>query len=986
MDSIPNSTTAPSSTCQVGAILRRYKKKATAQVIVGAICWIGIALCVLTLSWLFALGWWGGNDVRISGFLIWFTSLVVTLVLTLLLPLKKLQQPTAISKKIGGAFPQYRSAIISADQFATNPSPSEFSVPMLNQHLQDVQIVLLKISPNDVLPKKRLLLPTILLGATIGLGYFFASIHQPILSAGLNSLFFDRDLPEQKVFHERLKPVVSDLGVRLKYPKYLGKKEKLFTSFSGGIEAPLGTTVIVEATPIEAGTTEGAIHLSNGETKKLNFLSDGRVVGKFLIDDVEWFSLSVGNERNLIGGPKRAVHVEMDRRPTIRLLRPTQAVEVDADGDVFVEFEAHDDHGIGKIDLIIRNDRDVNIQRTITHCAPNVTHIRTNHRWTVGNIRLEDIHEVELLVRVYDDDTILGPKFSNSAPVKIKIMTPKSRQRELIVKQGQILDGLVDLLSSRLSTSIPSTSERADEIRPRFLKLRGETEDSMGAIGKLLTRLDSEPTASSMLKETYRQIREDVTNQLLYEAKLNNAPLAPFKSRAGVDSVTVRILEKAIAQVDDLILDMQFYAMDKSGKLLEQQRKSLSELLKLYQRHPSERARRNILEAIKRMERTASALAEKMDTIRGQISSAPVSSSLDEAIDLNDYFKNIRKLLGKGDIGAAVSLCEKMEQSVGQLMANLEGGHLAFKNERFGKHNEFVEQLLDKLASAEGTQLQLRRKTIGVQRQYKEKILNMMRDEIDELVKTQSRKVKKIRSSIENIKDRSSSMSSKLISQLRDLTKRMDDVLRQGDLDRTMEIAKEIKSRVRLAAGSKISRKTYSELKSIEKLSANIVNKITSSFPNPNRVFNDQDKRVIRTVTFNQRRVYGNTKKISSWVRDQKSKLQFLSSQTLNALESVTRSMKESAGSLEKRELQDAAKSQTIALDTLSKLRQSLKNTGTAMVESTSATLPQQVYIPGPKEYQVPKKHREDILEAMRSQLPEGYKEAIKKYYETLVR
>lgn len=975
-----------SAETKIGFMFELYRRRATAQLIAQAILWLGVVVAVLSVLFFFALGWWGGNDIRITGFLLWLVVVGAVIVSSLLLPLKHLRSPAYIAKKIGSAVPKHRSAIISADQFVRAPRISDFSSLMLEKHLEQTLEIFAQISPKQVLPLSKLYLPMSAFGVAMIAIYLFGSFYQPVIEAGLSSLFFDREVPEQTVLQERLNPVVSDLSLRLKYPEYLKKKERQLSSFSGGIEAPLGTTAILEATPIETDVSQGRIELSDGSFKELNFLPDGRVVGKFLIDDIDWFSLSLGSERHMIRGPRRTVHVEKDQNPTIRLLRPVQDLEIDADGDVLVEFEAHDDHGIGRIDLIIRSTKDVNIQKTITHAAPNVTHIRNDHRWSVGSIKLEDVHEVELLVRVYDDDTIRGPKYSNSNPVQVKIMTPKSRQQELIIRQGKILDSLVDLLAHRLSTPVPVSRDKADETRERYLKLRGETEDVTSAIAKLLRRLEKESNASTMLKETYRQIRQDLTNQILFEARLNGSKLAPFKKRDGVDSVTVRLLEKSIAQIDDLILDMQFYTMSESGKLLEQQRNDLSELLKIYHKHRSERSRRSILEAVERMQRTAQYLAEKMSKVRGQVSATSVNQAMNQTFRLDQYFTEMKRLLGEGDIEQALKLSQKLEQTVAQLMAGLEGGHLAFKNERFGRHNEFVEKLLEKLTHAEAQQLQLRRKTIGVQRQYKEKVLHMMRGEIDGLVRTQSQTVKKLRASIENIRGRSSLPSTKLIVQLRELTKRMDEVLKQGDLDRTMEIAREIKYRVSVAKGAVVADKTYADLKFIEKLSQNIVTKISDSFPNPARVFNDQDKRVIRTATIKQRRIASDTRKISSWVTDQKRDFQFLGTQTQYALQTVMRHMRAGTASLEKRELHQAAQNQTRALDELSKLRQSLKNTGTAVVETTTTGERREVFIPDPKDYKVPKKHREDILEAMRAQLPEHYEEAIKKYYETLVR
>jgi hypothetical protein len=67
-------------------------------------------------------------------------------------------------------------------------------------------------------------------------------------------------------------------------------------------------------------------------------------------------------------------------------------------------------------------------------------------------------------------------------------------------------------------------------------------------------------------------------------------------------------------------------------------------------------------------------------------------------------------------------------------------------------------------------------------------------------------------------------------------------------------------------------------------------------------------------------------------------------------------------------------------------LRQNLNNGNRAlMTESNNQSRSNHVFIPSPNDYQVPDKQRKDILKAMRHQIPEHYKEAVQKYYETLV-
>jgi hypothetical protein len=57
----------------------------------------------------------------------------------------------------------------------------------------------------------------------------------------------------------------------------------------------------------------------------------------------------------------------------------------------------------------------------------------------------------------------------------------------------------------------------------------------------------------------------------------------------------------------------------------------------------------------------------------------------------------------------------------------------------------------------------------------------------------------------------------------------------------------------------------------------------------------------------------------------------------------------------------------------------------TQAIESRPLVQTDKIDLPGPEEFEVPPEFRDDILEAMRGDLPHLYEEPIKKYYETLV-
>jgi hypothetical protein len=166
-----------------------------------------------------------------------------------------------------------------------------------------------------------------------------------------------------------------------------------------------------------------------------------------------------------------------------------------------------------------------------------------------------------------------------------------------------------------------------------------------------------------------------------------------------------------------------------------------------------------------------------------------------------------------------------------------------------------------------------------------------------------------------------------------------------------------------------------------------LIEEVKGAYPRPSQLFSDRDHREARHQSVKQRHLYARTKKLRTWIKEQSEDTRFLARQTLGSLNSVATRMNDGTTHLEDKKLRDALEAQTEALDGLARLRQDLRRGGvTSPLESRPIVLKSEVDIPKPEEYEVPPEYREDIIEAMRGDLPIFYSEAIKRYYEMLVR
>ncbi len=955
----------------------------------GGCGWSVSAFGILFLMLVTALGWWGGTLLRIAGWSFLGLATLAVVVTRLVLPVRQLRQPDSVARGIGRRHPERRSDLLSASQLVQDPQIAAFEPSLLFSLFRSAQQMLVEVMPHrTVFTLRRLLWPALALVITAGGALSTYSALPHVVETGFRALFAEPSPPSTQDRRVMAKaPVVGDLSITLRYPEYLRRETRKLDSVSGGMVAPLGTTIILEGKSLVPEATAGEIHLPDGDRSPLAIDENRAIRGSFVVGGSGVFFVALGNPKLMMTGPERIIEVETDAPPTIRLLRPSGTKELPMDGEVTLELETEDDHGLSRIDLVLRAGANLELRRTIIRLASDVTRVKTEYRWTPESVRITDQTELQLELEAYDNDTILGPKPGRSDPLTLRFITPQSRHKNAIEKQNRSLDALVDLLAHRLESPVPG-AKHPEEAKKRFATLRGETEDLLTKTAKLILVLNEDPLSGKALTETFSQVREEISNQLVYEARLyEGRTLGDYRNRIGVDRVTSRILENAIIRVDDLLIEQQLSKVVQTGSNLESDRSELSSLLGRYHTTRSEAIRRVILDAIAAMENEVKELQKSMEAIRGKVGDTYLNPSSLIHMDLLGTLAKLRALLANDDITRAVELVRRLETDLGRLLAGLEGGLLSFRTDRFGEGERFLGDLLDRVMSLESDQLQLRRETIALKRRYQERLAAVMRGKIDGLVKKQLRRVDRVRRTEERLKKLAATPGDQAqLHRLRTLLGELSLALGQGDLNEARETASDLMD-IADDWSSQSGGRVVKELTGVVNEANRLIADIDEAYPRAAQLLTDKDLREARIHATQQRLIAAKTRKLRTWIQKQGEETRFVSNRALDVLAKVTRRMTRSVSSLEEKRIGPALEEQTAALDALAGLREDLRRGDQAApFESRPVVVNGRVSLPDPDDFEVPPEFRDDILKAMREDLPNQYEDAIKRYYETLVR
>lgn len=971
----------------LNAALRMLRRRGFVVAILRGVAWTGAVLLPASVIFAAALGWWGGALVRISGWATISVGFLTAFMLGLRRPVRRLRKEDAVLLRIGEVYPHMSSDVRSAGQLARSSSSAPFSSMLVTAQIQMIREFLEKVIPEGRIFPKRALLPSgIALTAAVALSTVAWMTVPGVLQSGATAFFADRTPPVKSRRVSEKAPVAADLQVVLKYPEYLKREARKLDNVSGGFVAPLGTTVTLDGISLVKGAARGEAHLPDGSRVPLSVSLAGEVHGSFVVSGAGPFFISLGDDRLMVDGPAADIEVEPDAPPSVRLLRPTGRVEIREAGEVELEFEAEDDHGISRIDMVIHGGGHLETRRTAVRLTDQIRRFKTKYRWSPDSIRLDKDTSLEIALEAFDDDTILGPKPGRSESVEVRFLTPQSRHKNALEEQNAALDLLIDLLAFRMETPVPGNSKPPGDAFDRYAMTRGQTEDLLARTAKLIGLLNSDSLTPRRVVDTFVRIRRDLSNQLLFEGRLYEAgETADYRKRAGVDKVTCRLLERAILRVDDLVIEQQMSSVLKTGSALEASRGELAELLLRYKESRSESVRRGLLSAIEKLEREMLHLEKNIERIRGKVGDAYVNPSSMLRMDLLGSLAELRSLLAADNLNGALSLVRRMEKDLGRLLAGLEGGLMSFRTERFGEGERFLGALLDRVMAVESKQLQLRRETVALKRNAVERLNEIMKGKISPLVKRQTGRQKKMRRTYGKLDFLDDPTAAAVKEFFKNALRELGLALNQGDLDEARQVSEDILDMAQNASAG-ISEKNKPLFDAIKRESALMIDEIREAFPKPSQLLSDKDSRRAVSRALDQRLVLSKTRKLRMWIKKQAEEIRFLSSRAVDSLSRAADRMSQAAADLESKQVGRALEEQSFALAELAELREDLKR-GEDMspLESRPLVMNGRVDLPSPEDFEVPPEFRDDILEAMRGDLPNQYEDAIKKYYEALV-
>lgn len=564
---------------------------------------------------------------------------------------------------------------------------------------------------------------------------------------------------------ERLaEPITFDIALTLTPPAYTGLPVRSLQGTTGEVTALAGTEVRLETRADRAvvravivlGDQQLPLEVANGRDLKGAFVVDGAGSYRFRFLD------AVGS--TAAEGPPIPIAVEPDRAPSVKLLAPAAEVEVDPKDQVELRFEAEDDFGMERLELVWRiGQRGPEQRKALPLEATSRRRLRTSHGWALSTLGLTAGDRVTYRVEARDGNTVKGAQTGRSREQVLKVFSEAEHHRMAL----ELVEKLWQRMVSLLGDALEHPSERADAT-PEQLASEGaerkavELAQAIADGADLLRRDKVAPkeivTALGNIHPTLRKAatrladtRITLARALKQQGTVEGAPRAKWKP---ADEGLIAELERDAIYLEKLLDHRRIEDLLALSKDLAAKRRELTSLMERFQKAPDDATRAAIEQELTRLKERIGELMRRMSELSRSISDEHLNEDALQEMKENESMvgklDRIQQLMREGKVDEAMKLLQQLGDQMDKVAGNLEKARGGFDQRQDPELAKQFGEFTDKLGKAAEAQRQLERDAQKLRQEAHAKVEKRLAEKGEELSRVLREKVKRAANRIDD--------------------------------------------------------------------------------------------------------------------------------------------------------------------------------------------------------------------------------------------
>lgn len=972
-------------------------------------------------------GWaFGAIGLGIVGWLVWRLGIV---------PGRARRDDAELALWVEARVPALKSSLVTAVQTVQSGEAGQLGyAPALAQETSALAADGIRAVPPGALVDRTRLekLRWSALGVVAGLT-FVGLVAPGLYAAGLANL--TTAPPPSHEGSDRLVDVaVSQLDIEVKPPPYTQLKPRKLPRSAGHVEALTGSEVSFSTTTLFPARGAALVLESDPEARwMLTLEADGTLRGSFRVGQADRYQFVLLGQDGEVLRERiwREVRVKADASPEVLLLLPENDLEVKPNDQIGFFYEASDDLGIDRIEMVVTDAEGMELSRKVVAEPRGGRLEKGNATVEIGALKLEAGDAIDVFFEALDLNDVTGPGRGKSQARRLSLYSPEEEHDKLLQSLRKLIEDMLDVLADRLES--PVDKERPDLVASfadLHLRISHATDTLLDSMEGLIQSLSTDPLAKDELRAAMREVRDRLLTLHQQEAAqldkwVNDRDLVEPRVFTTLiaqgNEESVGELEQGILRLKDLIDGAMKDAILEAGREMLETQNEMMELLKQLKENNDPAAREAVLKKLKKLQEKLKELQQKLARLQerspyeNQNPAQRTSERQQEAQDLESQMEKIQRLLEEGKIDEAMKMLEDLAKSTQEMMAGLQedledvgsGGQSSAMRREMQELQQELEQLAD---GQRGVQRETEATEKAIEERQRQELMEQAKEQLEEM----KSEAQKIREALEKADQPGLASEDKAaLGELEKAAQKLEKAIEEARLAEAGQQAGQVsegsgalQSEVDESAKREVEEGRLGELKEAMKQlgeakerAEKLAEKMAGLQPGQGGEggpgesgMTPGEKKKMSELGESQRQLGERLKQVREKLSEMEGKMPGISGEMGEPLEQAGQSMGEAGEELSQERPEGAQQRQQEAIEKLQEAQKRLQERMGQQKNGGEGDQPgvndpnEKVGIPDEDPNEKARKLRDEIIRAMKEKAPEQYKDVIKKFYEELTK
>jgi chromosome segregation ATPase len=908
---------------------------------------------------------------------------------------------------------------------APDARPLGFSATLAREAAAQTSRGIAEVIPRT-LPERRRLKRLLGVAAGVGACMGLLAVATPELYTEGGALLVAAPEEEALADGVRLVPVaMSQLNLEIVPPEYTGIKPRKLDRSAGDFEALAGSEVRFAGTALyDAKEAYLALESDPEGRWALDLSADGAVKGAFRVGASDRYQFVLVDKQGATIHEKawRSVDSRSDAAPEVELLLPESDLEVKPDDQLSFFFEASDDYGLDRVELVIEDETGHELDRHVVRSPRGERLSRGDEGVAVARLELEPGDSAELHFEAFDLNSLSGPGIGKSASRRITLYSPEAEHDRLLEDLDRLIDRMIDVLADRLESPI----EAKETLRLANYVATGQginaaTLRLVADMTTLVNGFSTDALVSDELRTALREVRErqqEIADQegahlrrsVLGTANVEDDVMVMLLFEANNEGASE--LESGVLRLHKLLDESRKDSVLDAGRELLETQNEIMDLLKQLKDTKDPKALEAAMKKLKKLQEKLAKLQQELDKLRerapyeNQNATRRPSDNQKSMADMKSTMDKIQELLAEGKVDEAMKLLEELGKNTQELMAALQndldaGGSMSAAARQ--KAQEFSTKL-DELADG---QRGLKGETGELDRQIDERQARELQEQAKQALEGAKQQARELREQLDGVDDQPLHPSDRdALEQLREDAAALEKEIARGDVGKAAELAQKVakqagalKAEVHESEERELDQRRLDGLKAGgdklgegEGKAEQLAETLEGLKPKPGEGLEPGEQGEAQRLSERQGELGKKLSELEGALKELDKDMPGLQQEMGEPLEQAGKAMGEAKGELDGQRPGEANGKQQEALEHLEKAQQSMQQRmqqkgGGGDEQQTGINDPKaKVDIPEEDPYAAPRTFREEVLKAMKERAPDKYRDAIQRFYEELIK